>query len=449
MPQTGSSMSFETAVRIVPSPESQRQRPVVAVTGLNHLGASIELREKFAFSPAAEECILSDLLHLREISEVVLLSTCNRMEIVVTETGGCTNRRIAEAVGRCFGLRPGSFAPLLYHLHDQEAVEHLFRVASGLDSMMLGEPQILGQLKRAYRQAQARGTTSALLNRVFQSAFRAAKAVRTQTEIGRNAVSVSYAGRELARQIFGELNELTVMIFGAGETAELALKNFQTARQVFVANKTISRAASLAEPAGGVALDFVSCRNFIHQADVIIGAANLAGTDLELVTSAEVQEALRRRQRKPQLYLDFGVPRNFPSAIAAFPDAFLFNIDDLGRVVEQNMKAREEEKVQAEVILKQEVCKFLNWTEQIDAAKSIAEVRERHARFEHDEIAKTMRILRRKGLTDEQCRTVELCLANFSRGLLNKVLHHPLAALKESGFDDELLSAFRALFLGS
>jgi glutamyl-tRNA reductase len=425
---------------------------IIALTGLNHRVARVEVRERMAINEVLAQEVLSDLTSLDEIDEAVVLSTCNRTEVITTSRGlenGSLRSHIEGVFEQVSGMAPREFTSSLYCYQDSEAVGHLFRVAAGLDSMILGEPQVLGQLKAAYRVARDAGTTNGTLNRLFDRAFGVAKAVRTKTGIGRNAVSVCYAAKELAHQIFGSLEGARVMLIGAGDTGTLALKHFQRAgaSQFLVVNKTLSKAAELAELVGGAALDLNSFQPLLSQADIIIGAATLGQDSSPLISSVDIQRAVRERVGQPQFLIDLGVPRNFDADIDGVADAFLYNVDDLEAVVAENICARQMETQRAELIVSEEVQKFLRWLERRTVEPAIREVLDIAQGYEDREVEKTIRRLKSIGIAESQIPLVEDAIRDFSHALLAKVLHEPISTLKRQGVEDRsAVDSFREYF---
>ena len=404
---------------------------LISVSGLDHNTTPIEIRERFAVSHERCESVLKDITQHPGVSEAVLLSTCNRTEIVSTGTFGESSQH-AEYLTNVFeqisGVQRDEFNDRMYHFTGLQAVDHLFRVAAGLNSMILGEPQVLGQLKSAYQVASACGATSGIINRLFERAFSVAKTVRTETQIGHNAVSVCYAAKELATQIFGDLSEATVMMLGAGETGVLALKHFKSAgsEKIFVANKTVSKAGVVADHFGAVALELNQVKNFIHEIDIIVGASELPRDSQPLVESEIVEVCMKQRRGRPQFFIDLGVPRNFECSINELPDVFLYNIDDLESVVNQNLGARAMEVKRAEVIVDEQVKRFASWLEKREVEPSIRQARMRLENYRNYELAKTIRRLKRNGFSEQQCEELIPVLEDFSAGLVAKIMHRPL-----------------------
>lgn len=423
------------------------------LSGLSHKATPVEIRERFAVKQENYESLLSELLVHPAIDEAVLVSTCNRTEIVTAgglDQPAVVRDHIEQVFEQFSGVARSSFLSNMYHLHQGDAISHLFRVAAGLDSMVVGEPQVLGQLKTAFEKASGCGATKELLNRLFHRAFGVAKSVRTETRIGHNAVSVCYAAKELATQIFGDLSDASVLLLGAGETGALALKHLRAAgtSKFYIANKTLQKAAALAETFSGIALDLRSSQSVMADVDIIVGACALSQGDSPVVMAEEVREVLKKRRGRPQFFIDLAVPRNFDPAIDALADAFLYNIDDLEQVVSRNLDARAVELRRAEVIVDDQVRKFSSWMESRVAIPAIRQAQARVETFREHETAKTLRRLKRAGLSDAQCALVAGALEDHSQALVGKLLHKPLCALRErSAADPAVLSAFNEFFL--
>lgn len=434
----------------------------VVVSGMNHRSAGIEFREKFAVSSHNSQKTLSVVLQTPGIKEAVVVSTCNRVELITSivpqHTRSPSPEISSHEIRRTFqgifeelsGLEGNRIAQNLYLYRDWDAVSHVFRVACSLDSMVVGEPQILGQLKEAYHLAQAVGATSALLNRLFHRAFGVAKVVRTKTNIGRNAVSISFAARELARKIFDDLGSATVMLLGAGEIGALTVKHFHSTgvKQIFVINRTVERAVDLASSIGAIPLRLEQLPQFLSQADIVIGTCMLSNESPPLVTQSMMKTALRHRPDKPQFFIDLSVPRNFSADLGDLPGVYLYNIDDLQEIVQNNLEGRTLEINHAEMLVNEEVERFFAWRNQQSVAPTIREFGHKLTVLKDNEIKTTLRRLRREGVSDNQQALFESALEDFSRALLAKTFHQPLTALKEHGTRDRALEElFRELFL--
>ena len=430
------------------------EHPIIQVTGLNHKTASIAVRETFALSEAEQDSALKRIFESAPVNEALVISTCNRVEFVVSAARHADAREVTAGLtgvmaSFCSG-RPQQMQEICYHHRERSAVSHVFRVASGLDSLVLGEPQVLGQLKDAYERAKTHGSAKQILHRLFHRAFSVAKAVRTQTAIGRSAVSVCYAAKELAEQIFGDLGSAKLMLIGAGEVGALALKHFSVAgvKEIYIVNKTLARACELAEQYGGVPLALSQLEAHLHQADIVIGASSLPGGGLSLIDAAAVERSLHARSHAPQFFLDLAVPRNFAPEINELSDAFLYNIDDLDQVVKANMSARQLEASQAEEIVDSEVSRFCDWLERKRVEESIRELSLRYKEYEEVEIQKTLRRLNRLGLAADVEHQLRGALEDLAQALLAKTLHQPIASLKQMApRDPSAIEAFREFFL--
>jgi len=429
-------------------------RPLLQVTGLNHQTAKIDLRERFAVSGGDQDGVLAKVLSVDGIDEAVVINTCNRVELFVSTNSNATSESVSSGLEQVLagvsGVGRKLFSDRLYHFREKSAVTHLFRVASGLDSLVLGEPQVLGQLKDAYEFASKMGAARGVLHRLFHRAFSVAKTVRSHTAISRNAVSVCFAAKELAQQIFGDLSEASIMLLGAGETGALAVKHFAAAgaHRFVILNKTISRAGHLADRFSGVAGGLERIQEYLPQTDIIISAAALSIGDEPLITAPMVQQSLKQRGGRPQFFLDLAVPRNVAPTVEEIDDAFLYNIDDLESIVEQNINARLVEAARAEVIVTQEVDRFWSWFETLPAEAAIRELVGRCEDFRGQEIEKTLRRLERSGGINDG-EILRAALEDLTQALVAKTLHSPLTALKRRAAEDpEILEVFRELFFG-
>ncbi len=444
-------MSTESMLPTTANSGSFEQMPTITLSGVNHRSAAVDVREKLALDEGLSRTALKQILSTTKIDEAVVVSTCNRVEVVTASVSGEAAQDQQAAVFECLaeisGVPHRSLSSHLYHLDGTNAVGHVFRVASGLDSLVVGEPQILGQLKSAYEFAQSQGATSRILNRLFHRAFGVAKAVRSQTKIGQNAVSVAYAGRELARQIFGDLCHASVLLIGTGETGVLATKHFVAAgvRQLFVASRSLERASALARECHGVPLVTEQLGDFLPLADIVIGATGLVANESFVLSRTQVSDALAERVGRVTFFIDLGVPRNFDPEISEISDAFLYNIDDLEGIVKQNVDARLVEAESAQSILEEEVEKFGQWLHRCAVEREIgAFMREMdHSRM--DEVEKTVRRLHKE--TNVPDHLVRAALDDFSRSWTKKLLHQPLNVLREEGADDgAVLALFKKVF---
>lgn len=402
----------------------------ILLLGLSHKTAPISVREQLHFAEEHLVEFLKRLGAMPAVEEAFLLSTCNRTEICArVQDAELSAKELRTHLGDYRGVPLSSFEGCLYTYRDAEAVRHLFRVASSLDSLVVGEAQILGQVKAAYQAAKEGGVLGPVLHQVLERAFTVAKRVRTETRISENAVSVSYAAVELSRKIFGDLADKRVMLIGAGEMAELAARHLLSngVKSLLVCNRTFSRAVELAEGLGGDAIRFEHLQQRMAQADIII-SSTAAGK--VIVNKDEVQHVIRQRKNKPMFFIDIAVPRDIDAAVNEIDHVFLYNLDDLESVIETNIKERQREAVRAEEIVQSEVAKFLAWFDARDVTPTIVALREK---FEHIRRAEVERFVSRNGrMSEADIQALE----QLTTSLLNKFLHAPLVSLKQQGSSD-------------
>jgi glutamyl-tRNA reductase len=394
------------------------------LAGVNHKTAAVGLREKLAGLIPDLDAAYRSLTASPEIAEIILYSTCNRVELlcVATEPAGALDR-LRAFLSRDPEVSPAELEASLYVHQGPEAVRHLFRVAASLDSMVLGEPQILGQIKEAYRQATEQQATGPILNRLLHKTFSVAKRVRTETGIGDHAVSVSYAAVSLARKIFGELTGMTVLLVGAGEMAELALEHLrgQKVGRIIVANRTLERGLRLAERYRGEAVSLEELEAQLLSTDILISST---GSGTYLLQRDQVKAAMRRRKQRPLFLIDIAVPRDLDPAINDLDNVYLYNIDDLQEVVEQGWQRRQQEAARAERLVAAETVKFENWLQTLEVYPTIIALREKAAAISQAELKKTLSQL--APFSEEQLLALEVLLASVTR----KLLHDPIIFLK-------------------
>jgi len=397
----------------------------IVVVGLNHTTAPVAVRERLAFSDAT---LAEALAHFRppEVQELVILSTCNRVEMYLQTSD--VDVSMASAVvfmAACHAVPPTQFTPHLYQLSDLEAVRHLLRVAASLDSLVLGEPQILGQVKAAYLAAQAAGRTGLIFSQLFERALRVAKTIRTETGISDHAVSVSYAAVELAKKIFESLQQRTVMVLGAGDTAELAARHLvsQGVTRVFIANRTSERAVLLAQALQAKAIPWEAFPEHLAYTDIVISSTSAPHP---IIQPAMVREALRARRSRPMFFIDIAVPRDVDPAVNTLENVFLYDIDDLHNVVQENRRERQREALEAEALVWQEVQQFQQWLAVRDAVPTIVAMRQHAEAIRLQELEKALHKL---GPLDERQRRV---LEALTCGIVNKLLHAPTVYLKRA-----------------
>ena len=407
--------------------------------GLNHRTAAVDLRERTAFSPEQLPDAVRSLTASSDVAEATILSTCNRTEIY------CRQENPASAPVldwlRDYGDLPSDVLnSSTYALPGEQAVQHAFRVASGLDSMVLGEPQILGQMKSAFSVAHQAGTTGKILNRLFQHTFSVAKQIRTDTAIGASAVSVAFAAVDLAKRIFSSLNEQTVLLIGAGETIELVARHLKQneVRHMIVANRSIERAQALTEQLGSEAISLADIPERLHQADIVV--ASTAST-LPILGKGTVETALRQRRHRPMFLIDLAVPRDIEAQVDELEDVFLYTVDDLHKVVAENQASRQVAAVEAEKIIDFQVVRFMRWMRSLDSVPTIRSLRNQVETLREAELADAKRRLA-NGADPEQV------LEHFSRNLSRKFSHAPSQALKQASQEGNasLINSTRRLF---
>lgn len=406
----------------------QAVAPTVVVMGINHKTAPIELRECIAFSKEDTDKALRKFQEHPAISEVLVLSTCNRMEILmVTGDKAFAIEAAKRFISEFKGLAPEQFEESLYIYDNDDAVRHIFRVASSLDSMVVGEPQILGQLKDAYRTAAVRKTSGVILNRLLHKTFSVAKRVRSETGIGDHAVSISYAAIELGRKIFGTLEDKKVLLIGAGEMAELAVEHLirNRAGDIYVANRTFERGLELARRFGGKALRFEEIEACLEIADIIISST---GSPDFVVRSEQVKRSMKSRRNRPLFFIDIAVPRDIEPKINRLPNAYLYDIDDLKGVIEENVDDRNREAMKAERIIDEGVIVFRKWYDSLDVVPTIVVLRRKIESIARSEAEKTLHSLSHLSENDRDA------ISRMTQALINKILHEPTCFLKNNGF---------------
>ena len=392
------------------------------VAGMNHRTAPVAVREQLALEEEKIREILADLAGRGFLHEVMILSTCNRVEVYgVAAVPGEARSQAFSRLGSHRGMAWRELEPLLYTATGDEAALHAFRVAASLDAMVLGEPQILGQVKDAFALAQSAGTAGPVLHALMSQAFSAAKRVRSETLVGRLAVSISYAAVELARRIFEGLEGKSVLLVGAGEMSELAARHLIDlgALPVYVANRTWSRAQELARGLGGVPVPFDQLEATLARVDIVI-------TSEPVVTAAQVRAALQARRGQPLFFIDIAVPRNVEPAVNDLEGAFCYDIDDLRAVVESNLKERQREAQRAQTLLEREVEKFVGRLKQLEVVPTIVSLREKLEAIRRAELERAL--ARLPGAAEDTRRVMDA----LSQAIVNKVLHAPMAKLKDS-----------------
>ena len=408
--------------------------------GINHTTAPVEVRERVAISEQNLSHALKKLMNVPQVDEAAIISTCNRTELYceVTELNE-GKQGILSWLNTFHNLSSSDTEPYLYDHLDESVVRHIFRVACGLDSMVLGEPQILGQLKTAYQDANQAGTLGRNLNQLFQHSFNVAKKVRTDTAIGANPVSVASAAVSLSKQIFGDLTKHSALLIGAGETIELAAEHLKSAGvgNITVANRSIERAQKIAERVNGqgVSLSFVN--EVLPKSEVVITAT---ASTLPILGKGLVERALKERKHKPIFMVDLAVPRDIEPEVTNLSDVYLYTVDDLQNVIELNLQSRKEAADQAEEIIDLEVGKFSSWLRSQGVVHTVRAFREKAELHRDDVLEKAHKMIEQGKSTDE-------VLQYLAYTLTNKLTHEPTEALNLAGKEgkNELIEAARIL----
>jgi glutamyl-tRNA reductase len=413
----------------------------VFVVGLNHKIADVDVREKLAFNgPKLVEGLIK-FKELPEVQEAIILSTCNRVELYANVNDA---KRASEStktfLSEFHNLNRGSLDNALYIYDDINAIRHIFRVASSLDSMVVGEPQILGQLKDAFELALTKKTTGILLNKLMKKAISVAKRVRTETRIAENAVSISFAAVELAKKIFTDLSRRVFMLLGAGEMAELAARHLigSGVKEVLVSNRTYERACELASEFNGRPVKFDDFIQEMVRTDIIICST---GAPHYIITKSQMQKVMKERKQRQVFIIDISVPRNIDPEINGLDNVYLYNVDDLRGVVDANMFERQKEAEKAEKIIEEELETFLRWQSSLDSVPTIVALREKAEEIKKEELDKLFHKI--QGIGEKEKEAIEY----MATALTNKLIHPPTAALKEDSENkDALVAAIRRLY---
>jgi glutamyl-tRNA reductase len=399
-----------------------------SITGLNHTTAPVEVRERLAFDAASLPDALHALKRKPGFLEGMILSTCNRVEIAVAADDGAAS--VDEFLAEVRLVSREWISPYLYRFDDRAAIQHLFRVASSLDSMVVGEPQILGQLKAAWEIARAEGAVSGFLDSLLMRAFNVAKRVRTETDIGSNAVSVSFAAVELAREIFGQLRDKTVMVVGAGKMSEAAARHLHRcgASRILVTNRTEARAHEMAQLFAGEVVPYTSFVAALPGVDIVLASS---GAPHYILTRDQMKKVIEARRNKPVFVIDIAVPRNIDPAVNQLDNVFLYDIDDLQRVVANNLQHRKEVANQAELIIEEEVEQMIARLKTREVAPVIVGLQEH---LERVRLAELTRMRSRLGqLTPHQ----EEALEALTKAIINKIAHGPISELRRTAAEPD------------
>ncbi|MDH3389854.1 MAG: glutamyl-tRNA reductase [Gammaproteobacteria bacterium] len=406
--------------------------------GINHLTAPVDIREKVAFAPEQMSKALHELQGIPAINESVIVSTCNRTEIYCDASSDCSEV-ITHWLTSHHGINDDGLSPYIYQHCDQEVARHLFRVASGLDSMVLGEPQILGQLKTSYDQARNDNTVNSILDRLFQHSFSVAKRVRTDTEIGSNPVSVAFAAVSLSKQIFGKLDHLHALLIGAGETIELVSRHLKSQQigSMTIANRSAARAQALADQVGADVVQISAVPEQLVRADIVISST---ASQLPILGKGATESALKQRKHRPIFMVDLAVPRDIESEVGDLQDIYLYTVDDLKTVVDENLRGRELAAEAAQEIINLEVTAFNRWLKTHQSSDQIRQLRDSAELIKQQAIEKALAQL--KNDSDPQ-QTLE----RLANEITNKLLHKPTIEMRKAlqNEDEERIRLLKSL----
>ena len=400
--------------------------PSLITLGLNHKTAPLDLRERLAFTPQTLPDALNSLYKLNCIDEAAIISTCNRTELycAINSHDNNADQNIVNWFGQYHGLESSMIESHLYIYQHEETINHTMSVACGLDSMVLGEPQIAGQMKDAFALAQKQGTLGRLLSKLFQHSFTVAKQVRTDTAIGSSPVSVAFAAVSLAKQIFGELNESTALLIGAGETIELTARHLHSKniKHMIIANRSIERAENLAKEFDGEAIRLPQIGDHLHRADIVIAST---ASPLPILGKGTVERALKTRKHEPIFMVDLAVPRDVEPEVASLDDVYLYAVDDLQEVIDENLQSRQQAAEQARDIIDEEVQHYLNWQRSLDSVDIISELRTSTQKMSQQVLNKALKQL---AAGDSPEKALEF----LAHTLTNKFLHKPCTHIRKA-----------------
>ncbi|NOX42554.1 MAG: glutamyl-tRNA reductase [Gammaproteobacteria bacterium] len=412
----------------------------ILAIGINHDTAPVEIREKVAFPPDRVSDALRDLVSTRLVNEAAILSTCNRTEIYCGLNENNRELTVIDWLKNYHNLNSEDISPFVYSHPDRLAVRHMLRVASGLDSLVLGEPQILGQLKQSFSAANDAGTIGKLLGRLFQHTFSVAKQVRTDTAIGESPVSVAFAAVSLAKQIFSNLENHTALLIGAGETIELTARHLKESGigRMIIANRTVEKAQNLANELHAYAIPLAEMPNHLAEADIVISST---ASNLPILGKGATESALKARKHRPMLMVDIAVPRDIEPEVDGLDDVYLYTVDDLREIIQEGLKSRQAAAEQAEEIIDSQVIHFMGWLQSLGAVSTICAFRESAEQLAGIELKKAQRQLA-NGVEAEKV------IQQLARNLTNKLIHVPSVNIKQAGYEDrtELIDAAVELF---
>lgn len=404
----------------------------IVALGINHKTAPVAVREKIAFNPDHLSSALQQMLQEVQCGEAAILSTCNRTELYVVQDGdvNLTQERILKWLENYHKVPASTILPSIYCHQGQEAVNHMMRVACGLDSLVLGEPQILGQMKQAYSQAKAAGSMALVLDRLFQRTFGVAKQVRTETEIGASAVSVAFASVNLAKHIFATLEKVNVLLVGAGDTIELVAKHLYENKvgKITVANRTIARAEIMAKQIGADVITLAQIPEKMSQVDIVISST---GSTLPIIGKGMVENALLQRKRRPIFMVDLAVPRDIEEQVADLEDVFLYTVDDLQNIIAENIQSRRKAAVQAESMVNSQSNNFMCWLRGLNTQDTVISYRNQCLESRDQLLEKALIQL-------QNSKSPEAVIAELATKLTNKFMHAPTSAIQSAAQGGEL-----------
>ncbi len=416
--------------------------PEIILIGANHKTASVELRECLAFSDDETIQALGKLKQKGNIREVFLFSTCNRTEVLFIPDGADNIKTIKNFLAEFKNIALSKFEDSLYIYKDDDAINHLFNVAASLDSMVIGEPQILGQVKAAFKTATANNSSGVILNRLLHKTFSIAKKVRKETGIGDNAVSISYAAVELAGKIFSDLSTKSVMLIGTGEMAELAVEHLLSndVKKIIVANRTFENAVNLAEKFRGQAVKFEEMELMLQEVDIVISST---GATQYILTQSQIKDVMRTRKNRPLFFIDIALPRDIDPEVNNINNTYLYDIDDLQNIVNENIGKREKETVKAQRLIEEAVIKFQKWLKDLEVVPTIIAVKEKIEEITEIETEKTLSTMAHLSKKDTDA------IKRMTKAIASRVMHDPIRFLKEPGLHREnsfYLNAARQIF---
>lgn len=399
----------------------------ISALGINHKTASVDLREQVAFSAEQLDAALQAVHHLQGVEEAVIVSTCNRTELYCR--GEVAGDLLLGWLTGFHKLAPNTLKNHHYHFQGEQAITHLMSVASGLDSLVLGEPQILGQVKQAYQAAKRQASVGGILERLFQQTFRVAKNVRNETSVGQNAVSVAYAAVSMARHIFADLHTSKVLVIGAGDTSELVAQHLkqQGVNEILVANRTLQRASEMAERVGATAHSLSELSELLPQADIVVSST---ASTLPIVGKGSIEKALKKRRHRPMLLIDLAVPRDIEEQVNELDDAYLYTVDDLQSIISENIRNREQAAAEAQVIIQQQTKEFSDWLKSLNSVELVREYRTHTKTLADEQLKKALAQI-------EQGKDPAEVLQRFSHRLVQQLTHKPTSLLKSAGENND------------